>query len=193
MPVQTLLEGLPCFTGLKARAEDNNHQADSRSTVDKFLKQLQQRLLHSCRALAYLHGAGLGSIPEEHLETDPRIVSQQFFMFLYETEEMILKERKRRSSPGSVTEKENVLFKKEDLAIDKQNAAVNAAGMAPHHLERYYFQTFTGHKHNRWKGQGQGKSKGKSWGWSWGQGSSYGRGRGKPSKGKGKCPDSVFA
>ncbi len=56
------------------------------------------------------------------------ILGQQVWYYILETEQLILKERKRRSIPGAVVEQSNALFNQEDLKRDKQVLAVNQAG-----------------------------------------------------------------
>ena len=55
LQVSDMLSNVPLFEGLKARAEENNHLADGKLAGDKFLKDLQQRLLHMARVHSLLY------------------------------------------------------------------------------------------------------------------------------------------
>ena len=118
-----MLEDVPVYTGLKTRAEDNNHQGDAKAYLDKMLKAQQQRLINMTRIMATLYG-GITS-------PDYQVLAQQMFYYLLESENQILTERKKRSIPGSTVSSTNVLFTAEDLRHDKQVAQINAAGGKP--------------------------------------------------------------
>ena len=50
--LKKLLEDLPRFSSLPKRPPENNFRQDSRSPGDKYLRQIQQWLLHGLRILA---------------------------------------------------------------------------------------------------------------------------------------------
>ena len=56
-PARQMLDDIPVYSGLKARAEENNHGQDGKSMQDKMLKALQQRMLNAARVLATLYPA----------------------------------------------------------------------------------------------------------------------------------------
>ena len=57
-------------------------------------------------------------------------VAQQQFLYMPETEQAILKERKKGSIPGAVQGQANVLFTAEDLRAEKQVLKISSAGMS---------------------------------------------------------------
>jgi hypothetical protein len=178
------------YTGLKARAEENNHQGDGRSAQDKYLKSLQQRLLNMLRMLATLH-----PFISQKGNKDYEVLSQQLFYYVAETELEVLRERKRRSIPGAVAESTNVLFTSTDLTVDRTVQNINGAGGALlfENNSMPYFPTPTGFKHWRRKGLGyRSMGTGKSYGSSYGPWRAKGtKGTGRGFKGRGKpslCP-----
>ena len=97
MKASLMLDKIPVFPGLNTRAEDSNHGGDGRMAGDKWLKALQQRLLNMGRVQAALYGA-VAATP------GAGVLAQQAFCYTLETEQLVLKERKRRSMPQSVAE-----------------------------------------------------------------------------------------
>ena len=131
------MENLPLLKGLKIRAEDNNHRGDAKAQHDCILKALWKKVLHLVRALVLMHPV-MVEVGEE-----TKVLSQQQFLLLLNMEDEIVKERKKRSIPGSVQATDNCLFKQEDLKNDAAVAKVNAVGprwqgmsweRQPHHL-----------------------------------------------------------
>ena len=116
---KNVLATVPVYAGLKARAEDNNHAGDGKTAVDKMLKGFQQKQLNILRMIACLAEGVQGQ--------DYQILHQQLFFAVLEVEQQVLRERKRRSIPGSVPQTTNGLFTKEDLAVDKQQQQINSA------------------------------------------------------------------
>jgi hypothetical protein len=153
MKASLMLDKIPVFTGLKTRAEDNNHGGDGRMAGDKWLKALQQRLLNMGRVQAALYGA-VAATP------GAGVLAQQAFYYTLETEQLVLKERKRRSMPQSVAETSNALFTTEDLKASSQQWRINQAGvLLPGKITSWRcFPNPTGNKAFRFKG-----SKGRAW------------------------------
>ena len=119
LDVKTLLSALPRWEGLKTRAEDNNHRQDGRRQAERWLKDVQQKLLNAARIIAAVH---TGIEDAEVLSC-----SQQLFMYILTIEAEIVAERKRRSIPTSTASTSNVLFGTEELRNTKQQQNVNAA------------------------------------------------------------------
>jgi hypothetical protein len=140
LPWKAVLATVPVYAGLKARAEDNNHAGDSKSGMDRLLKGFQQKQLNVLRMIACLQEGVQGQ--------DYQVLHQQLFFAVLEVEQQLMRERKKRSIPGSVPLTTNGLFSKEDLAVDKQQQQINSA---------------PGAKFGRWKG-GKGWGKGKGYG-----------------------------
>ena len=122
-PTRTTFADTPAFAGLKCQAENKNHLADGRSAADRWLRGLQQRVLHLLRFQAVQHQT-LSQAGEE-----AKVFSLKVFTFMAELEAIILKERKRRSLPGTVNQVENALFSKEDLQAQKNQEQINQAGV----------------------------------------------------------------
>lgn len=135
LPEKTMLAQVPMYIKLKTRSEENNHAGDACSPVDKFLKSIQQRALN----MALLQDTQYGM-----LQQDPEhaVSAQQFFHHLMETEDTLLKERKRRILPGSVVSTQNMLFDSKDRRTDRPHSNINMAGMFGKRREhpRLYFQ-----------------------------------------------------
>jgi mannosyltransferase OCH1-like enzyme len=55
LDVKRLLDGIPLWSELKSKAEDNNHRLDSKNNHDKFLKTIQQKILNCLRIQTMLH------------------------------------------------------------------------------------------------------------------------------------------
>ena len=178
--VRRLLEQVPVFRGLKARSEDNNHKAESKGTYDKLLKSSKQRLLNLGRVQVALHSL-LRQVSPEAV-----VLSQMQWMYMMETENLILKERKKASIPASVAESGNALFSMEDLKHEKQVMQINRAGygMFPTGYKWSYFQTVPGLR--SWKfrpGKGRGKPA-VNWQWQWNAKGAGRKGKGGSSAGK---------
>ena len=135
---KAILDSVPYWNSVKARAEENNHREDGRNKSDRVLRTLQQRVLSLQRVYPCLH-AGLQ-------EEDLRGLGQQFWWLLMELEKFILEERKKQSIHESIPQ-ENQLFSQEDLKNEKAVSNVNRAGapgMSPAVSSdgpRFYFQT----------------------------------------------------
>ena len=185
-----LLEQVPVFRGLKVRSEDNNHKGDSKGSYDKLLKSIQQRLLNLARVQVALHTLVQQSGPEAAM------LSQMQWMYLMETESMVLKERKKASIPASVAESGNALFSMDDLKHEKQVLQINrAGGMVASQFRWSYFQSCPGFR--SWKfrpGKGRGKSYSSSYGaagqWQW---NAQARGGGRKGKGGGRSNAAIAA
>ena len=179
-----MLEGVPTYEGLKQRSEDNNHGQDARNMGDKFLKTIQQRCLNMARVQAALFG---------QVEGQYAVLAQQLFYYTVETEGVILRERKRRSLPGSVQDTEHALFTAEDLRKDQQVAKINSAGMI-YRKNMSHFPNPAGHKSFKYKGKWNAVGKGKgswpnygSFGWSGSGFKPWQRPAGGKGKGRGKA------
>ena len=181
LPWRQILSEVPTFQGLKARAEDNNHGADAKAPQDRLLKSLQQKVLNLQRMQACLF-VGLAEPANEYT-----VLLQQTFYATAELENTLLKERKRRSIPGAVPTTQHGLFSKEDLSIEKQQAAVNAAGMYGFYDKtgpQCRFPTGTGPKFLRWKPQPLHRGRAmEARGWRPGYGSQYRAWRPRPRHG----------
>jgi hypothetical protein len=147
-----ILAEVPVFYGVKQKAEENNHGQDSKSPGDKWLRALQQRLLNLARlqAVEYAYLQGLQEDSQEAC-----ILGQQVWYYIMETEQLVLKERKRRSIPGTVVETDNTLFQKDDLQRQKEAQLVNQAGtvsQVPPRREMSCFPIPPGSKGFKFKG-----------------------------------------
>ena len=120
-PAAAMLEECPVYEGLKQRAETNNHSQDAKSWSDKQLKGYQQRCLNILRVIATIYPSLQSA--------DVGVGLQQLFYYVLETEHLLLRDRKRKSIPGSVADNHNVLFTGEDLKAERQVQQINAAGM----------------------------------------------------------------
>ena len=131
-PIRSTLHDLPCYNGLKRQAEVNNHLRDGQGQGDRWLRGVQQRVLHLLRFMAAAHdlrAAGAGS-------EEQKLLALKTFTFLAELEQVVLRERKRRSLPGSVLQQENTLFSKEDLSGMREQRAIDTAGTPQSHQEQ---------------------------------------------------------
>ena len=149
LDVRMFLENVPQWTSLKTRAEDNNHRVDAKSSQDKFLKNIQQKLLNMARVQALLH-----TVLSEASE-DVVMVSHQAFFYLLPIEQEVVRERKRLSIPSSLSDTSNVLFKQEDLRQEALVRKVNLAGMFDGQLRPSHFPTDTGPPRFKFKGKGK--------------------------------------
>ena len=190
LDVKSFLQAVPVFKGLKQRSEENNHKSDSRNQTDKWLKAHQQRLLNVLPVHAPLHCVLQKAGPEV------QAMSQQLWWYLLETENQVLRERKRLSLPGTVQEQANVLFTAEDLRLQNQAQKINQAGTFPSRRKMWHFPIPPGARPFKYRSSG---GKGRSFPWkSWSSyGSStsswqYGRGRGR-GKAKGNAARSWFS
>ena len=85
------------------------------------------------------------------------VFGQKLWYYIMETEQVILKERKGRSIPGTVVETENTLFQKDDLKRQKESQLVNQAGTiitVPARQDMLYFPTPPGSKGFNFKKKG---------------------------------------
>ena len=201
LDVKMLLENTPVWTGLKRKAEENNHRGDARSAGDKFLKQLQQRILNVLRVQAMLHTV-LSQASEE-----VRSVSQQLWFYTATIEHELVLERKRRSIPGSVLVHDGVLFNQEDLKNQTMSMKLNGGSSNGMCVDFPYkvlwcFPTSTGGKgwkFKRWAPFRGGFSKKPTWRGGYGSQAGYGSwpssyGSNVVAKGKGnKEPTNTFA
>ena len=122
--MKRILEMTPAYKKLKVKAEENNHRADGKALGDKWLKGLQQRLINLARIQAAFH------LVLAQAGENVTAAAQQFFMYLLDTEKMVLKERNWRSIPGAVRdESANNLFTLDDLKQESSTARINSAGM----------------------------------------------------------------
>ena len=169
LPWKAVLSGIPLYSQLKHRAEDNNHGGDAKAPVDRLLKSYQQKCLNVARMVACLQ-KGIQA-PEY------AVLGQQLFYAVLELEQGIMKERKRRSIPGAVPQTANGLFSKEDLAIEKSQRDINVAGiesvLSKDPRRQCRFPTNTGAKFTRWKpaplfrGKGKAGGYGSQWNQPW--------------------------
>jgi hypothetical protein len=141
-----LLDEIPCFRELKQRAEDNNHKRDGQGPADRQLKVFQQRALNTLRVLAALHTV--------LNQANPEVVQLSLMLFMYvaETEALLLKERKKLSIPGTVTETTNLLFTQDDLKVEQQASKINRAGLPWCRKNIKYFPTCKGMRSWKFKG-----------------------------------------
>ena len=167
LPVAMVLSGVPTFQGIKTKAEINNHAKDGANMGDRWLRALQQRLLNLARLQVVQYASLQG-------DEEVTVLGQQVLYYILETEALILQERKRRSIPGSVAEKQNCLFTGDDLKREKQAANINSAGdLDSVLLGRKVMSSFpipTGTRGWKYKGpyrQQAGKGKGGSWRANW--------------------------
>ena len=162
LAVAPVLSEVPVFHGLKQRAEDNNHGQDGKSMADKWLKALQQRLLNlAMQAVEYAYLQGLQDDAEE-----ASVFGQHLWYYIMETEQVILKERRIRSIPGTVVETENTLFQKDDLQRQKDAQLVNQAGTVitvPARKDMLYFPTPPGSKGFKFNGKGSWRAPYRPW------------------------------
>ena len=113
-PLKQSLAELPAYNGLKRTAEVNNHLQEGRNATDKFLRSLQQRIIHLMR-----FQASQNEVLKQSSDA-ARLLSLKTFTLLAETETLLVRERKRRSLPMTVTSTSNGLFSKEDLAAQRE-------------------------------------------------------------------------
>ena len=151
LPLKSILNNVPAFSGLPRKAQDNNHGADGRSQADRWLKGIQQRLLTSLRLLAAVYEGG----GAQHGDGQVAVLLQQAFYYVYETEEQVLRERKRRSLPGSVANTANPLFGAEDLRQSRAQQQLN--GVTARRRSWSCFPTYAGKGGPRYKG-GRGRA-----------------------------------
>ena len=184
LEARKLLEELPVFRGLKIKAEDNNHKLDSKSQHDRLLKGLQQRCINTMRGYAAIHSLLDQSDPEV------QAVSQQLFWYMAETEQQILKERKKNSIPFTAQDNSNVLFSTEDLKVERNALNINRAGMdtiSPQ-SQPHYFPIPKGSKPWKFRPQYRGKAFG---GKSFNYKGFGGKSLGARSWGKGKANQAI--
>ena len=162
---KSLMDSMPKWAELKVRAENNNHRSDSAKTVDRLLKNTQQKVLGLLRVFPVLHC----NMPEDIIP-----LSQQFWALLLELERHLVNKRKEQSLPQSVAPLEPQLFSLEDLKQEAQVTKINKAGWQGGISQNHFFENFkpksyffpTGYsKGTRFKGKGaRGKSYGRSFG-----------------------------
>ena len=121
LDARALMEDLPVWANLKAKAETNNHKADASSRYDRTLRSTQQKVLGLQRCYAALH-------TYVHDE-DGKTLGQQFWALLLQLETSLLTARKAASIPGAVPTTEPGLFSKEDLKVVAEGQQINNAGM----------------------------------------------------------------
>ena len=132
--MRKLLEKYPMLRGLPRRAPENNMKGDSKKREDKFLKVIQQHLLHILRVQAHL------------LASPSQATTLQLWQYIAELYHKVLQERKELSLPGFVgsgklshlresishrssAAPQEVLFSKEDVQNVKAERAINSIGV----------------------------------------------------------------
>jgi hypothetical protein len=121
LDARALMEDLPVWANLKAKAETNNHKADASSRYDRTLRSTQQKVLGLQRCYAALH---------TYLhDEEGKSLGQQFWALLLQLEASLLTARKAASIPGAVPSSEPSLFSKEDLKVVTEVQQINNAGM----------------------------------------------------------------
>ena len=125
--LKRLLDSTPRYAGLPARAPENNLGAFGKSRQDRFLRQLQQSLLHVLR---------LGAAQYDEPDGAASLQCWQYVSQLYWK---IQEERKDLSVPGLVKDQQQeVLFSKEDVL--QQKSEVNLQRMR---MSQFRGQSFT--------------------------------------------------
>ena len=121
LELRSVLECLPKFSELPARAPENNFRKDGQRSQDRTVKTWQQSLLHILRMQAVLYlGVQNGADPKE-IET----LQQQQFQLACEMYCKMSNWRKEASVPGCVPTGETVLFEKEEMQTVTQMNKVN--------------------------------------------------------------------
>ena len=65
LPLREVLEGVPNFSDLPAKAPENNHRQDGKAAADRVLKSVQQGILQSLRLLVTSYGHLVQGEPEQ--------------------------------------------------------------------------------------------------------------------------------
>ena len=110
LDLKSLLEEVPIFRELPARAPENNVTAVARSPLDKVHRAWQQSLLHGLRLFAYLYTGMRHCEDHKFLE-----IAQKFWLHQCELYTKVENHRRERTVPGSVQVHKEVLIKPEDL------------------------------------------------------------------------------
>ena len=157
--------------------------------MDKTLKGLQQRFINIARVVAALHT----TLPDQG---DIQACSQMLFWYLLQSEDAVLRERKRLSIPGSVVDNSNAMFTAEDLKNERNWLQINRAGMFFPNKHVWHFPIPKGPKYWRFKPNqgfyGRGKSGGRSFGMGWRSSWNNAKGSSWTAKGKGKSCTAKF-
>jgi len=118
---------------LESPGGENNHRSDSAKTVDRLLKNTQQKVLGLLRVFPVLHC----NMPEDIIP-----LSQQFWALLLELERHLVNKRKEQSLPQSVAPLELQLFSLEDLKQEAQVTKINKAGWQGGISQNHFFENF---------------------------------------------------
>ena len=120
--IKKLLETVPRYCGIPSRPPENNlHQLGHRQKADRFLRTVQQSLLHLIR----IHAAQLVKPQQD--------VGLQAFQYLAEQYHKILEERRELAVPGITKTTgqggEEQLFSAEDVKLQKQDQGIQRISM----------------------------------------------------------------
>ena len=116
-----VLQRVPKYDGVPARAPENNHRGDAKSPLDKQLRNYQNTVLHLVRLLGTAYSGG----------PNARVQFQQAWQLLGEVYLKLGNHRKELSIPGSVGPAGPTLFGKEEIQQAALRSRVNLAGKQP--------------------------------------------------------------